>query len=151
MRPDRIIIGEVRGGEAFDMLQAMNTGHDGSMSTVHATPPRAALPRPPGAQRVEDRLALAHQVEPAGGDLQALAPRVARVHSAGDVPALEEHGERLRGRLLRDRHAAAQVGRAVGPGRDRPQREVVGRPHVGVAASRELEDRRVDEAAVAPE
>ncbi len=45
MRPDRIIIGEVRGGEAFDMLQAMNTGHDGSMSTVHANTTRDALTR----------------------------------------------------------------------------------------------------------
>jgi pilus assembly protein CpaF len=45
MRPDRIIIGEVRGAEAFDMLQAMNTGHDGSMSTVHANSPRDALYR----------------------------------------------------------------------------------------------------------
>jgi pilus assembly protein CpaF len=45
MRPDRIIIGEVRGPEAFDMLQAMNTGHDGSMSTVHANSPRDALYR----------------------------------------------------------------------------------------------------------
>jgi pilus assembly protein CpaF len=43
MRPDRIIVGEVRGSEAFDMLQAMNTGHDGSMSTVHANSPRDAL------------------------------------------------------------------------------------------------------------
>jgi pilus assembly protein CpaF len=43
MRPDRIIVGEVRGAEAFDMLQAMNTGHDGSMSTVHANSPRDAL------------------------------------------------------------------------------------------------------------
>ena len=43
MRPDRIIVGEVRGGEAYDMLQAMNTGHDGSMSTVHANTPRDAL------------------------------------------------------------------------------------------------------------
>jgi pilus assembly protein CpaF len=43
MRPDRIIVGEVRGPEAFDMLQAMNTGHDGSMSTVHANSPRDAL------------------------------------------------------------------------------------------------------------
>ena len=45
MRPDRIIIGEVRGAEAFDMLQAMNTGHDGSMTTVHANSPRDALRR----------------------------------------------------------------------------------------------------------
>jgi pilus assembly protein CpaF len=45
MRPDRIIVGEVRGPEAFDMLQAMNTGHNGSMSTVHANSPRDALYR----------------------------------------------------------------------------------------------------------
>ncbi len=45
MRPDRIIIGEVRGEEAFDMLQAMNTGHEGSMATIHANNPRDALAR----------------------------------------------------------------------------------------------------------
>jgi len=45
MRPDRIIVGEVRGGEALDMLQAMNTGHDGSITTVHANTPRDALSR----------------------------------------------------------------------------------------------------------
>jgi pilus assembly protein CpaF len=45
MRPDRIIVGEVRAGEAFDMLQAMNTGHEGSMTTVHANSPRDALSR----------------------------------------------------------------------------------------------------------
>ncbi len=45
MRPDRIIVGEVRGGEALDMLQAMNTGHDGSLCTVHANSPRDALAR----------------------------------------------------------------------------------------------------------
>jgi pilus assembly protein CpaF len=45
MRPDRIIVGEVRGGEALDMLQAMNTGHDGSLTTIHANTPRDAVGR----------------------------------------------------------------------------------------------------------
>ena len=45
MRPDRILVGEVRGKEAFDMLQAMNTGHDGSLTTLHANGPQDALNR----------------------------------------------------------------------------------------------------------
>jgi len=45
MRPDRIVLGEVRGGEALDMLQAMNTGHDGSLTTIHANNPRDAIAR----------------------------------------------------------------------------------------------------------
>ena len=45
MRPDRIVVGEVRGGEALDMLQAMNTGHDGSLTTVHAEQSRCAWSR----------------------------------------------------------------------------------------------------------
>jgi pilus assembly protein CpaF len=45
MRPDRIVVGEVRGEEAFDMLQAMNTGHEGSLTTVHANSQRDALAR----------------------------------------------------------------------------------------------------------
>src|SRR5678815_4733962 len=45
MRPDRIIVGEVRSGEALDMLQAMNTGHDGSLTTLHANSPRDAISR----------------------------------------------------------------------------------------------------------
>ena len=45
MRPDRIVVGEVRGGEAIDMLQAMNTGHDGSLTTIHANTPRDSLAR----------------------------------------------------------------------------------------------------------
>ena len=52
MRPERIIVGEVRGGEAFDLLQAMNTGHDGSMGTVHANNPREAI------SRVENMIAM---------------------------------------------------------------------------------------------
>ncbi len=54
MRPDRIIVGEVRGKEAFDMLQAMNTGHDGSLTTVHANSPRDAL------MRIETMVAMAN-------------------------------------------------------------------------------------------
>jgi len=53
MRPDRIVVGEVRGQEAFDMLQAMNTGHDGSITTVHANTPRDAL------SRIENMVAMA--------------------------------------------------------------------------------------------
>jgi pilus assembly protein CpaF len=45
MRPDRIVLGEVRGAEAVDMMQAMNTGHEGSMATIHANTPRDALSR----------------------------------------------------------------------------------------------------------
>jgi pilus assembly protein CpaF len=45
MRPDRIVVGECRGGEALDMLQAMNTGHDGSLTTTHANSPREAISR----------------------------------------------------------------------------------------------------------
>jgi pilus assembly protein CpaF len=53
MRPDRIIVGEVRGKEAFDMLQAMNTGHDGSLTTIHANTPRDSL------MRIETMIAMA--------------------------------------------------------------------------------------------
>jgi pilus assembly protein CpaF len=69
MRPDRIILGETRGAEALDMLQAMNTGHEGSMTTVHANTPRDAL------ARLESMIAMA------GVDLPAKAAR-AQVASA---------------------------------------------------------------------
>jgi pilus assembly protein CpaF len=50
MRPDRIIVGEVRGAETLDMLQAMNTGHEGSLTTIHANTPRDALVAPRDAR-----------------------------------------------------------------------------------------------------
>lgn len=55
MRPERIIIGECRGGETLDMLQAMNTGHDGSMTTLYSNSPRDAIAR---LKRLSRRLAL---------------------------------------------------------------------------------------------
>jgi pilus assembly protein CpaF len=72
MRPDRIIVGEVRAGEAFDMLQAMNTGHEGSMTTVHANTPRDAL------SRVEQMIGMS------GIDIPAKSSR-AQIASALDV------------------------------------------------------------------
>ena len=65
MRPDRIILGEVRGAEAIDMLQAMNTGHDGSMGTMHANTPRDAL------TRLENMVTMAGFKPAAQGDPQA--------------------------------------------------------------------------------
>ncbi len=72
MRPDRIIVGEVRSGEALDMLQAMNTGHDGSITTIHANSPRDALMR------------LENMVMMAGVQLPVLAMRT-QISSALDV------------------------------------------------------------------
>jgi pilus assembly protein CpaF len=80
MRPDRIILGEVRGGEAFDMLQAMNTGHDGSLTTVHANTPRDAL------SRIENMVAMA------GLDLPSQAVKT-QIQSAINVVVQTERME----------------------------------------------------------
>jgi pilus assembly protein CpaF len=80
MRPDRIIVGEARGGEALDMLQAMNTGHDGSMTTIHSNSPRDTL------RRVETMVLMAGMELP----LRAIREQVA---SAVDLVV---HTERLR-------------------------------------------------------
>ena len=73
MRPDRIILGEVRGSEAFDMLQAMNTGHEGSMATVHANTPRDAL------ARLENMLGMAGIVMPPKAMRQQIASALSAV------------------------------------------------------------------------
>jgi pilus assembly protein CpaF len=73
MRPDRIILGEVRGGEAFDMLQAMNTGHEGSMATVHANTARDAL------LRVENMIGMAALQLPARAARQQIASALSAV------------------------------------------------------------------------
>ncbi len=70
MRPDRIVVGEVRGGEAVDMLQAMNTGHDGSLTTLHANSPRDAL------SRLETMIAMANLSLPEKAMRQQIASAI---------------------------------------------------------------------------
>ncbi|MHB8620912.1 MAG: CpaF family protein, partial [Chloroflexota bacterium] len=94
MRPDRIVVGEVRGGEAFDMLQAMNTGHDGSLTSVHANTPRDAL------ARIENMVLMA------GLDLPARAIRE-QVASAVDLVI---HLTRMRDGTRRITHLSEVVG-----------------------------------------
>jgi pilus assembly protein CpaF len=94
MRPDRIIVGECRGGEALDMLQAMNTGHDGSMSTLHANNPHEALVR------------LETLVLQAGQDLPSRAIR----ETIGSAIHLIVQQSRLRGGVRRIVSVAEVVG-----------------------------------------
>lgn len=70
MRPDRIIIGEVRGAEAFDMLQAMNTGHEGSLTTIHANTPRDAM------ARLENMVGMANMALPHRAARQQIASAI---------------------------------------------------------------------------
>jgi len=86
MRPDRIIIGEVRSEEAFDMLQAMNTGHEGSLTTEHANTPRDALAR------------LENMVSMAGLDMPAKAIRkqiASAIHLIIQLARLEDGSRRI--------------------------------------------------------
>jgi pilus assembly protein CpaF len=76
MRPDRIIIGEVRGDEAFDMLQAMNTGHEGSMTTIHANTPRDAI------YRLESMVAMGNMNLPEKSVRQQIASAISIVVQA---------------------------------------------------------------------
>lgn len=94
MRPDRIIVGETRGGEAIDMLQAMNTGHDGSLSTVHANRPREAI------MRLENMVGL-------GG--ANLAPRAIRQQIASAVDMIIQVS-RLRDGSRRITHISEVIG-----------------------------------------
>lgn len=98
MRPDRIIIGEVRGSEAFDMMQAMNTGHSGSMSTIHANSARDAL------SRLENMILMAN------ANLPVLAIR-GQIVSAVDLLV---HTERMRDGVRRVTEVAHVVGMEEG-------------------------------------
>ncbi|MGA3089841.1 MAG: CpaF family protein [Terriglobales bacterium] len=86
MRPDRIVVGEVRGEEAFDMLQAMNTGHEGSLTTVHANSPRDAL------SRVENMVSMANLNIPERAIRQQIANAV---HAVVQVARLSDGSRKI--------------------------------------------------------
>ena len=94
MRPDRLIVGEVRGGEAFDMLQALNTGHDGSLSTVHANSPADALARLEtlGAPRRGSRLPFAAVRAQLSSAVDVIVQVVRGQNGARSVAAIAEVG-----------------------------------------------------------
>jgi pilus assembly protein CpaF len=94
MRPERIIVGEVRGAEAFDLLQAMNTGHDGSMGTVHANNPREAI------ARLENMIAMGNFSLPA----------IAMRHQISSAINVIVHASRLRDGTRKIMHISEIIG-----------------------------------------
>jgi pilus assembly protein CpaF len=121
MRPDRIVIGEVRGGEAIDMLQAMNTGHDGSLTTIHANTPRDALARietmiQMTGMRLSDR-AMRQQVASAL-DLVVQAARLSdgsrRVTSISEITGMEGETITMQEIFLYERTGVDREGKVIG-------------------------------------
>ena len=121
MRPDRIVIGEVRGGEAIDMLQAMNTGHDGSLTTIHANTPRDALARletmiQMTGMRLSDR-AMRQQIASAL-NLVVQAARLSdgsrRVTSISEVTGMEGETITMQEIFMYERTGVDQQGQVVG-------------------------------------
>ncbi|MEA2174454.1 MAG: pilus assembly protein CpaF [Blastocatellia bacterium] len=121
MRPDRIVIGEVRGGEAIDMLQAMNTGHDGSLTTIHANTPRDALARietmiQMTGMRLSDR-AMRQQIASAL-DLVVQAARLSdgtrRITSISEITGMEGETITMQEIFLYERTGVDREGKVVG-------------------------------------
>ncbi|HXZ41457.1 MAG TPA: CpaF family protein [Terriglobales bacterium] len=121
MRPDRIIVGEVRGEEAFDMLQAMNTGHEGSLTTVHANSPRDALARlesmfsmanlnlPERAMRQQIASAIHAVVQ-----ISRLSDGTRKVMSISEVTGMEGEVVMMQDIFLFDRRGIDESGRVRG-------------------------------------
>src|ERR1700692_2029093 len=121
MRPDRIVVGEVRGEEAFDMLQAMNTGHDGSLTTVHANSPRDAL------ARVENMVSMAnlniteravrHQIASAIHavvQVARLSDGTRKVVSVSEVTGIEDESIAMQDIFSFERRAIDETGKVRG-------------------------------------
>jgi pilus assembly protein CpaF len=121
MRPDRIIMGEIRGEEAFDMLQAMNTGHEGSMTTIHANTPRDAL------SRLESMVAMGNMNIPERSVRQQIASAIAiviqvtrlsdgsrKVTSISEITGMEESVISMHEIFAFDRKGIGPDGRVIG-------------------------------------
>jgi pilus assembly protein CpaF len=121
MRPDRIIVGEVRGEEALDMLQAMNTGHDGSLTTVHANTPRDAI------SRIETMALMANLNLPGRAIRRQIASAVnlivqisrlndgsRRITSMTEITGMEEEVVSMQEIFVFEKHGIAPDGRVVG-------------------------------------
>ena len=131
MRPDRIIIGEVRGEEAFDMLQAMNTGHEGSMTTIHANTPRDAL------SRMESMVAMTNMNLPEKSVRQQIASAITiivqasrmsdgtrKITSIAEITGMEENVISMQEIFSFQKKGIGQDGRVIGafvPTRIRPR------------------------------
>ena len=131
MRPDRIIVGEVRGDEAFDMLQAMNTGHEGSMCTIHANSPRDAL------ARLESMVAMTNMNFPEKSVRQQIAAAITivvqlarlsdgtrKVVNISEITGLDENIINMHELFTFQKKGIAPNGRVVGtfqPSRIRPR------------------------------
>ena len=121
MRPDRIVIGEVRGGEAIDMLQAMNTGHDGSLTTIHANTPRDALSRletmiQMTGMRLSDR-AMRQQVAAAINlvvQVARLSDGTRRVTSISEITGMEGETITMQEIFLYERTGVDAQGQVIG-------------------------------------
>jgi pilus assembly protein CpaF len=121
MRPDRIVIGEVRGGEAIDMLQAMNTGHDGSLTTVHANTPRDAVARletmiQMTGMRLSDR-AMRQQIASALNlvvQVARLSDGSRRVTSISEITGMEGETITMQEIFMFERSGVDQQGQVIG-------------------------------------
>ena len=139
MRPDRIVVGEVRGEEALDMLQAMNTGHDGSLTTVHANSPRDALTRVEtmiGMGAIEPSRARHAPSDRLRDSDRDPADASQRRHAQGDQHLRDHRHGRRRHHHAGDFHVRKDRRDAEGKGhrqvpRDRRAAEVLGAAHGG--------------------
>ncbi len=121
MRPDRIVIGEVRGGEAVDMLQAMNTGHDGSLTTIHANTPRDSLGRletmiQMTGMRLSDR-AMRQQISSAVDlviQVARLTDGTRRITSISEITGMEGEMTAMQEIFLFERTGVDNTGKVIG-------------------------------------